>query len=361
MPNSLERPVIALISNPQTGKTPDLPKTALMQDPVFAGNVAFFDHALGLNPTQSLEYQRQIASVIMSDAAHNAFLEGLRTRFPYEADGQVVRDPFRLFLTGHSIGEMTSFMEGGIIDPGIMIRMLVEREGITNRPVESGVRFMLAAVNIDMTNFKLPLSEVRRELGNQVDIVLANINNRMEGVFSLQIPIGMEIRAVQRALNDIFAPLRHPESEKPVRFIYLESLTNAFHSRILRYEQHLLNTAVAPYLTPETFGPPDPSVIVYSAIAKRRIRTANQAIDIFRHQLLWGVDFPNAMAAMMHYGPLLVVTADPTGVTPRNLVEKNIGTDVPIANIKDLDSLGKAVDLGEELIRSWRETHSRRP
>lgn len=361
MPSSLERPVIALIGNPQSGKTPDIQQTDLIIDPVFNGYVRAFDNALGWKFTESLNYDRQIASVTFSVAAHHAFLERLRNRLPnkwdgrVKRDGNVKRDPFDLYLTGHSVGEMASFIEAGITDIETMAWFLSERERITTRPFESGVRLMMAGVNLDMRRFEMPtLEQINKELGDGVQIFLANINNPTEGVLSVLIPNGIDIKRFRVRLSSLFDHLRHPDAEKPVRFIHLESIPNAFHSILLNWEQNTLNDLVLPSLTPDVFRDPDPSVILYSAIYKRRIKTRSEALYVHTHQLVDGVDFWQAMMDMLSVPNLaLVVTCDPKEVTPNNLVLRNTGDAVPVVNIKDLATLDDAVERGRNKILPW--------
>jgi hypothetical protein len=342
------KPVIALISSPQNSKTSDLKNTNLLSIPVYKRIVSQFDRALGVHEGESLDEKRQIASVVNSVASHGAFVHQLRERLP-TGSVSLRSDPFNLFLTGHSVGEMASMIEAGVTDIKTMAWILSERERITERPIGSGIRFMLAAVNIDIDRFEMPVRQIAEEFGGKVTAVLANRNTAFQGVFSLHATEG-ERGAIVRKLNELVAEFKHPHSEKPVRLFPLP-IPNAFHSPMLSFEEALFIRIVKPIVSASTFRAPDPAVTYYSPMIGAQVKNRRQALDVLYHQLTYGVDFKSAMEYMALLPNLAgVVTADITG-TSKKLASDNIGDAAPIYNIEDAESLDHTVD---QITRMWR-------
>jgi hypothetical protein len=307
---------------------------------------------LGLNEHESLSEERQMASVVMSVAAHTAFVHRLRERV--QPGKLTPGDPkFNLKFIGHSVGEMGSFIEAGIMDIPTVAWLLNERQKITEDPVQTGMRFMLAGVGIHVDQLQTGLGQIREAFDGKVRATLANKNTPSQGVLSVEALEG-DARSVARRLNELFAAYQHPTSERAPRFIPLP-IKNAFHSIILGPEERLLQMIIDPRLNNRNFKAPEPGII-YSPMLPGWIRSRKQALHVVRHQLTSEVQFSRGVGDIMNIPNVVTfITADiKEEVTPK-MVRDNIGDQMPIQNIKSINiksiqSLEQAVDLTEQLI-----------
>lgn len=337
------RPVLLLVGNPQTSKNDTLPSIDLLEVSSFKNVVDEFDRALGLPPQGSLHPDRQIASVVMSVAAHQAFVSGLEARVqPGMLDPENRR--FRLVFTGHSVGEMASFIEAGVCNIPTMARMLRERERITQHPLEAGFRQMVAIVGVDPDLLETRLNELTARFSEKVDLFMANYNTPRQAVIALK-GIGGEVKTAIENLGIFISEIRNPEDpEKPLfpRIRIQPLLPNAFHTAGMAVEQAIYKQTIAPWLTVEFFRAPTERT-VYSPTLPGWVTDLESVYFVAGNILTRPVKFTRAMHDLGSIPNLrAIITADVLSTTPKMVVENGIR--VPVFNIKDKKSLGEAID-----------------
>lgn len=348
---SLEnRPKILLIGNPQTSKNASLQGIDLLQVPAFKSVPDEFERVLGMAPQASLHPDRQIASVVMSIGAHRAFVTGLEERVQ---PGLIEpsRRKFDLVYSGHSVGEMADFVEAGICTIPTMAWMLNERERITQNPIGSGLRQMVAVVGIDADRFEASIDGLRGQLADKVDLFLANVNTNDQVVVGMSVLEG-ELKAARESLGGFIAELRDPITGQqlfPGARLHPLRLPNAFHTAIMALEERMYIGTIGSRLTGENFQTPREGT-VYSPTLPGWVETREDVYDVVQHILTKPVKFSRAMRELRRVPNLrAIVTADVLGTTP-DMVRKNIGTDIPILNIKDKETLDQAVSTAAELV-----------
>ncbi len=344
-------PAILFVNSPQTSKDENLPKTDLLGNKKYRAVVRVFDSKLKLIRNGSLHPDRQIASVVNSVGTCSAFVNGLDEML---TPGLVLpgNRPYRLKLTGHSVGEMASFIEAGVCDVPTMAWMLNERERITEDPLGSGLRLMVAAVGVDPDKLEEYFDHLRQAFIGQAELFLANTNTPRQVVLSIRVLQGKAeaiVDALPQNLSRIINPLTGQPFFPRVRVSRLKT-PNAFHSAAMLGEEVLFKGIITPRLTEQYFKVP-PQGVIYSPMSLCWVNSLEAVFDIMQHQLTKPVRFTEAMREIIKIPNLrMIVTADPIGTTP-NMIKGNIGNDIPIANIKDRETLKQAVDLGFRVIK----------
>lgn len=341
---------LILVNSPQNSRGPDLPQIDLLSNPTFKNVVRHFDTALEVGKNESLSEANQFASVVMSVGAHSAFVHGLRERIQ---PGQVfpVESRFRLRIVGHSVGEMASLIEAGITDIETMAWILRERQRITEAPIVSGVRFMLAAVGVDVDKFDKGLNQlVKRTFGDSAQVVLANRNTPSRGVVSVQVSEG-DPRTFAKRLTDASEEFRHPGSNRPPRFIHLDNIRNSFHSIMLKPEEMVLQHAIAQRYSQNNFRVNEGG-IVYSPMLGKWIKSDKDAWTVVNQQLTRGVGFSKGVRRLAgEKGLAAFIAADIKDEITPQMLRENIGSAVPILNVKNEQSLKEAIDIVSELLK----------
>ncbi len=338
---SIEAPVILLINSPQNSKTLELPKIDLLDGNfTYRRIVSAFDEALGVPPADSLSFGRQYASVVHSVASFGAFTDGLRqTQYPGAID-----PPVDFKFMGHSVGEMASFIEAGVLDIPTVAQILFQRQFITERPVEAGIKFMLAAVGLDISRYEAFLAKIKEQFQGKVEAVIANSNTPSEGVLSVKIADDAEekdVKSLAAKLTSSLGEFKHPLAEG-LRVVRLP-IANAFHSSFMRTEERLFVGQVGPLVREQTRR-----VIhgtVYSPMMPGWVKTQKQARDIILHQLTRPVNFVQGIDDVLKIpGLVAMVTADVKDIMPRMVQDNLTGkAEIPIFNIKNTDTLLKAI------------------
>ncbi len=347
---------ILLVASPQNSKDKTLPNIDLLDSRTFRGVVTKFDQTLGLGFAGSLHPDRQTASPVMSIAAHADFVTRLREEL---SPGYLFAkdDIFKVRVTGHSIGEMAAFVEAGIMDIETMAKVLHERERITTHPLDSGFRYMMAVVGIDIDNFVMPFQKISQFFGEGVRIVLANRNTPTQGVLSIQADEETGDMIAMK-LPEILSDQKHPLANKlRVRDLKMQ---NAFHAPFLGAEEFLFKASLADMLNEHNFRKPARDMF-YSPMLGDWVVTKKQAMDILCHQLTRQVDFRGAILELVRLPDLLaIVTADILDITP-GLVQANLQDNrVPIFNIKNEETMIETVVRCAELFNEYRLFDSHR-
>lgn len=363
MPTEI-KPTILLVGNAQTSKSPDLPTSDLLLVPAYKGIVDHFDRESGLSPLGSLGFERQIASMVMSVAAHTAFIDELNNRVnPGLLDPRNRR--YDLIFTGHSIGEMGALIEAGVCDISTMARMLKERERITRSPLQAGmqeiqqplvgaVRRMLAIVGAHPDEVDAHLGQLAKRFTRPAQIFLANRNTKKQAVVGLEISEG-EAENLLENLGTFISELTDPITRRPIfpRIkLYDLGLENAFHTALMQYEELLYIRAINSRLTDKNFIPPQERT-VYSPTLPGWVSSSSlePTFNVIKHIITQPVQFMEGVEEWKQIPNLIaVVTADVKKTVP-NLLRDN-GMTVPILNIVDRKSLGEAINKAEELIKN---------
>lgn len=343
------RPALLLVGNPQTSKNDTLTSIDLLEVSSFKNVVDEFDRALGLFPQGSLHPDRQIASVVMSVASHQAFVSGLEARVqPGMLDPENRR--FKLVFTGHSVGEMASFIEAGVCDISTMARMLRERERITQHPLEAGFRQMVAIVGVDPDLLETRINELTARFAGTVELYIANYNTLKQGVIALIGKSG-EARAAIDKLGEFISDIRNPEDPKKPLFPRIRMhplLPNAFHTAGMAVEQAIYKQTIAAWLTEEFFSAPSERTL-YSPTLPGWVTGLESVYFVAGNILTRPVKFTRAMHDLGSIPNLrAIITADVLSTTPKMVVENGIR--VPVFNIKDKKSLGEAIDASMGLL-----------
>lgn len=337
---SKEAPVILLVNSPQNSKTVELSNTNLLNgDLEYGETVCAFDRALKIPLAGSLDISRQYASVVHSVASFNAFAEGLRQTYPGN-----IYPPVDFKFMGHSIGEMASFVEAGILDIPTTTAILIQRQFITEHPIEAGAKYMLAAVGLDIGRYEAFLDSIRKQFQGKIDAVIANYNSPSEGVLSVKVAEdaeGIDGRSLANELSSL-KEFKHPLAER-FRVVCLP-VANAFHSSFMKAEEGLFISSIESLVRAQT-----QRVIpgmVYSPMMPGWVDTSEQAADVILYQLTRPVHFIQAIDDVSKIpGLAAIVTADVKDIMPR-LIKDNL-TDkagIPIFNIKNTAALLGAID-----------------
>jgi malonyl CoA-acyl carrier protein transacylase len=346
---------ILLVSSPQNSKNLDLLENDLWDHPVYKETVQVFDRYVGRGEKGSLHPDRQLASVTHSVASHRTFKHDLVHTIAPGYLGPTSR-LFKLYFTGHSIGEFGSFTEAGIMDIPVATQLLLIRENITEQLFGEGLKFMVAAVGLHVDEFQMPFKSLRDAFGNRVRAVLANKNTSTEGVISISAKSGDKEGIVSK-MTDVLAEFKHPMS-KGLRLVPL-SIPNAFHSPYLKVEQRLFNAETEEMLNAENFRTSDRE-IVYSPMLRGWIRTRKQALHVVRNQLTLPVHFREGMINIAASVPNLqaIVTADILETTPK-MVRRNLEgiRDIPVFNIKDQKTLNKTVNEVANILAEYQNSN----
>ena len=344
-------PTIVLVNSPQNSKDKTLQKIDLLQDPIYRGIVRRFDRALRLEDNGSLAEDLQMASVVNSVATHTTFMHRLRTQLGQEEDPSL-NNKFNCRVTGHSIGEMASLIEEGVTDIETMAWVLKNRQEITENPVQSTLRFMVACVGIDMVKFEKGLGKITETFGDTVEAVMANRNTRWQGVLSFRAPLGLEMRAFTQRLGEVYREFTPPGVERPPGFVHLRAVKNAFHSYLLKEEELIFQRTIDPEINEQNFKHPEPGII-YSPMLRRWITTRKDGLHLLRHQITSEVYFSEGIEDILQVpGLLLFVTADiKEDVTPK-IVGDNVSSRAPVRNINNMASLEAVVEETAELVRA---------
>ncbi len=354
-----QRGAILLVSSPQDSRTPTMPETDLLSSRVFAKVIKKFDSALEVEPAGSLNPESQLASPVMSVAAHTDFVVRLREKM--RPDSLIkTDDAFKIYLTGHSVGEMASLVEAGVWDIETMAQFLKERERVTTHPYGSAFKYMMAVAGVDIDNFELPLPKIVRAFGEKVRIVLANRNTPSKGVFSIDADEDSE-DALAEQLPDLLAEQKHPLADKIS--IYKLPMKFNFHSPNADVAEMVLNHTTDLWFNDSNYRTPSPGVF-YSPMLNGWVNSLDQAIAIRRHQLTMGVNFRGAVQHFAEMDNLVaIVTADVKGVTPKlvsdNFTDKSgvaIPKDkqIPIFNIRNEKTMQEAVLGSADLLDRYK-------
>lgn len=344
---SKEAPVILLVNSPQNSKTVELSNINLLnEDLEYGETVCAFDRALKIPLAGSLDISRQHASVVHSVASFNAFAKGFRQTYPGS-----IYPPVDFKFMGHSIGEMASFVEAGILDIPTTAAILEQRQFITEHPLGAGVKYMLAAVGLDISRCEAFLDSIRKQFQGKVDAVIANYNSPSEGVISVQVDKDAEWidgRFLARALSSL-EEFKHPLAER-FRVVCLP-IANAFHSSFMKAEERLFISSIEPLVRTQTQRVI--SGMVYSPMMPGWVDTSEQATEVILYQLTRPVHFIQAIDDVSKIpGLAAIVTADVKDITPR-IVQDNVTgkAEIPIFNIKNTKTLLKAIDGCSKLCR----------
>lgn len=337
---SKETPVILLINSPQNSKTSQLREIDLLVNPDYRNIVHAFDQALKTSPADSLNPVRQCASVVHSVASFGAFANGLKEAlYP----GSIYPSVDFRFM-GHSVGEMASFVEAGILDIPTVAQLLTQRQLISEDPLGTGIKFMLAAAGLDLGRCEAFLGQIKEQFQGKVEAVVANSNTQSDVVLSVKVDEdvqGLDRKTLANRLS-LLDEFKHTSAER-LRIICLP-LVNAFHSYFMKAEEGLFIASTGSIIESQT-GRVIPGMI-YSPMMPGWVDTREQAIDINKHQLTSSVNFVQAMQdALQIPGLIAIITADVKDITPK-MVKGNLADEVqvPIYNIKDTATLLKAIN-----------------
>lgn len=338
---STEAPVILLISSPQNSKTPQLREIDLLNDFAYGRTANAFGRALGVLPAESLNYNRQCASVVHSVASFGAFATGLReVLYP----GSVYPAVDFKFM-GHSVGEMAAFVGAGILDIPTASAILTQRQFITEHTLGAGIKCMFAAVGLDISRYEIFLDKIKEQFQGKVEAVVANFNSPSEGVLSVQVAEDAEEKdgkSLAAKLTSSLGEFKHASAEH-FKVICLP-ISNAFHSAFMGAEEEMLIKSEEPFVR-SRIRRVTPGMI-YSPMMPGWVETEEQAIGIILHQLTRPVNFVQAMKDILQIPNLVaIVTADVKDIMPK-MVQNNLTdqTAVSLFNIKDKRTLLEAID-----------------
>lgn len=347
---SENKPTFLLVGNPQTSKNETLPSIDLLKVRRFRRVVEEVDRTLGFPPQGSLDPDRQIASLVMSVASNRVFVLGLEDKIQ-----PGLLDPgkrkFNLVHTGHSIGEMAALVGAGVCGIPVMARILNEREKITQHPLESGFRQMVAIVGVDPDMLEAQLSGIKSNFAGQANLFMANYNTPRQAVIALEGLTG-EAKTALTNLGRFISEIRDPQDTgKPLfpRFKLHPLLPNGFHTVIMNIEQVLYMRTIAPWLTEEYFQAPTERT-VYSPTLPGWVTDLDSVFDVTNHILTKPVKFSQSIGELNRIPNLAaVITSDVLGTTPKMV--KDNGIEVPIFNITNIESLNHAIGKSEEIIQ----------
>lgn len=351
---------VVLISSPQNSKNEKLPDTNLLTVPSFRKVVGIFDDSINVGFAGSLNPELQMASVVMSVASHKAFVDSLRDEiYP----GSVYSDSIDFRFVGHSIGEVGSAVLSGALDCHAAGEMLDIRQKITDQPLNSALRFMVAVAGAEISRLEEILPRVIENFEGRIRGVIGNKNTPSQAVLSLELQTDSDpeearkpknMKPLINQLTGLLADARNPKFSMEDFRLTLLRIKGCFHSPFLEAEEGVFIQEVGPKVEALLRSPKPDSI--YSPMKPGWIGNRQELLNILLHPLTPPVDFIQAMTDIAQIPSLVaIVTADVKDITPVMVYDniRSLRDDIEIFNIKDQASLRSVTRSVSSLLQDY--------
>ncbi len=220
------------------------------------------------------------------------------------------------FVAGHSLGEYTALVAGGVLSFADGIRLVKERARLMQEAGEKRPGGMAAIIGLDLVS----LEEICQETGTQI----ANINSPEQTVIS-------------GSNNGLAWSMDLAKARGAKRVVRL-GVSGAFHSNHMEFAADGLAKAVT------QFSFSNPSIPIVANTTAEPKSTADEVVDGILKQVCGCVRWQPSVEYMINAGVTTFVEIGP-GQVLTGLI-KRISRDVKLVNINNIDSV-ESISLKE--------------